>query len=917
MINKITERCINEIQDYLRDYIVENSSKNKNRKFTCFNRLAHKNNDEDPSAAIVPGSSGRYWTCFSCGARGDILKAVQYKEGIEGFNNQVRFLSEKYIIKIEKELDGTAVKYDNLKSKQNRSSDYSNSKNNNCNEPTEGKDFDLENSSKRDALNYHKEIVANYHYKDEQGNILYKICRRQWMDKGKSKKDFMAYTKDNNSWSFGIKNARHVIYKLPEVLKAIEDGESIFFVEGEKCVEQVFKLGLVGTTTAFGARGFSAYSKDYASSLSGANIVILPDNDESGQVFAKEVLKAVKEGAKSIKVLELPDLKLKGDIVDWVENGGTKEELIILAHDAKELIMEDYKEEDKAVGNIFEDEFCYYKYHKEQRINLSNFIINPKYYIESEQDTQIMADIVTEQGVTGERIFKNSDFDDVISFRKAINSFKTFYIGRVEDLQYIKFIISSKSCETMKGVTFSGFHRLNNQWCFVSEQGALDCEGMPMKDIVMQNQYAELNTNILEKDTITREELVLIAPYLFRFSILKNTSAILGYVSGLFLKEKLKNNKIQYNHLLIEGESSSGKSSAVKHVITPILCMEEGILNAAQCTDFALNKTASSSNFIPLILEEYKPHIIGKYKVDLISGVMRNSYDNYKGIKGVATLDKNRCFIPRASVILSGEVGIEETANVGRSLRVIFATSYFDEETKESLEKLKENQILLNKLGRSLLKEGLKMEEEKIKDLHTATFEKCIGNNIKNDRVKNSIANCILGIALLKMVFDNLDLNMQENIGFSIKEIISSIQKGAYEDLLDSGSSNKTVIEQNFETMNRMATNNELLRDIDYDAVLDLDGDFVLRLNYTSFYDRFVKYCREHNVTHEVLPLSSFKKQLSNMQYCKCYNKPVNFSVRLENPKDRKTFRSAVIYIGKLREKNVDIDFMADDNVVD
>ena len=385
----------------------------------------------------------------------------------------------------------------------------------------------------------------------------------------------------------------------------------------------------------------------------------------------------------------------------------------------------------------------------------------------------------------------------------------------------------------------------------------------------------------------------------------------------MFLKEKLKHNKIQYNHLLIEGESSSGKSSAVKYIVTPILCMEDGILNAAQCTDFALNKTASSSNFIPLILEEYKPHIIGKYKVDLISGVMRNSYDNYKGIKGVATLEKNRSFIPRASVILSGEVGIEETANIGRSLRVIFATSYFDEQTKDSLEKLKGNSILLNKLGASLLKEALKMEEEKIKEIHSAIFEKLIGNDIKNDRVKNSIANCMIGIALLKKVFDDLDLNMETCTGFTMKEIISSIEKGAYEDLLDGGSSNKTVIEQNFETMNRMAANNELLRNIDYDAVLDLDGDFVLRLNYTCFYDRFVKYCREHTVTHEVLPLSSFKKQLSNMQYCKSYNKPVNFSVRLENSKNKKTFRCAVIYINKLRAKNVDIDFIADVNMVD
>ena len=53
------------------------------------------------------------------------------------------------------------------------------------------------------------------------------------------------------------------------------------------------------------------------------------------------------------------------------------------------------------------------------------------------------------------------------------------------------------------------------------------------------------------------------------------------------------------------------------------------------------------------------------------------------------------------------------------------------------------------------------------------------------------------------------------------------------------------------------------------------------------------------------------------MQYCKCYNKPVNFSVRSGNPKDKKTFRSAVVYINKLREKNVDIDFMVDDDMGD
>ncbi|MBZ9621815.1 hypothetical protein G9F71_002905 [Clostridium sp. FP2] len=57
MRGKITERFISEIHDYLTDYIMEHSSKNKSRKFTCFNKSAHSHKDEDISATIVPGSS--------------------------------------------------------------------------------------------------------------------------------------------------------------------------------------------------------------------------------------------------------------------------------------------------------------------------------------------------------------------------------------------------------------------------------------------------------------------------------------------------------------------------------------------------------------------------------------------------------------------------------------------------------------------------------------------------------------------------------------------------------------------------------------------------------------------------------------------------------------------------------------------
>jgi hypothetical protein len=94
------------------------------------------------------------------------------------------------------------------------------------------------------------------------------------------------------------------------------------------------------------------------------------------------------------------------------------------------------------------------------------------------------------------------------------------------------------------------------------------------------------------------------------------------------------------NVLLLEGHSGSGKSSTLENVLVPLLGMDSHILNASDCTPTALNKSASSSNFMPLIIDEYKPSRIDKYRVNTLSNLLRNSYDLHKGIRGVPTLTK-------------------------------------------------------------------------------------------------------------------------------------------------------------------------------------------------------------------------------------------------------------------------------------
>jgi hypothetical protein len=61
-----------------------------------------------------------------------------------------------------------------------------------------------------------------------------------------------------------------------------------------------------------------------------------------------------------------------------------------------------------------------------------------------------------------------------------------------------------------------------------------------------------------------------------------------------------------------------------------------------------------------------------------------------------------------------------------------------------------------------------------------------------------------------------------------------------------------------------MAVNRLLDRGYDYDSVIDSDGDFVLRLNYGAFYDRFVRFCKDYNVAHEV---EGLKKKNVEVEY--------------------------------------------------
>jgi len=168
------------------------------------------------------------------------------------------------------------------------------------------------------------DVLPTYFYTDEKGKIIFGIVRTP-------QKQFMAVHLDGDGWAYGMGGVNPTIYNLPKVIDAVNKGELVFVVEGEKDADNMAKVGLTATTNPFGAGKWHA---EYSNYLKNADVVIIPDNDDVGRKHAEQVAQSLVGKAKSIKILELPNLPPKGDVSDWLGVGGTKEELLKLAEQA-------------------------------------------------------------------------------------------------------------------------------------------------------------------------------------------------------------------------------------------------------------------------------------------------------------------------------------------------------------------------------------------------------------------------------------------------------------------------------------------------------------------------------------------------------------------------------------------------------
>jgi hypothetical protein len=105
-----------------------------------------------------------------------------------------------------------------------------------------------------------------------------------------------------------------LLYRLPELLAARAAGvEEVQIYEGERKAELARKWGYCATCCPGGA---GKWLPDHAELLrSFKRAVVVPDNDEPGRQHADVVGRSLINVVPNIRLLELPNLPPKGDIV--------------------------------------------------------------------------------------------------------------------------------------------------------------------------------------------------------------------------------------------------------------------------------------------------------------------------------------------------------------------------------------------------------------------------------------------------------------------------------------------------------------------------------------------------------------------------------------------------------------------------
>lgn len=691
-----------------------------------------------------------------------------------------------------------------------------------------------------------QKLLGIFQFTDNKNNTLYFKAKFLKTDGSKE----LSYYHIENDKVINKRGSEEVIYNLYSTLKGMDEEKVIILTEGEKDANTMNSLLKNNGYVAASVKG----CKDL-SVLEGAKIYVCGDTGEAGEKYKQYIYNRLFNKAKKFKIINLPgidDLGDNKDCTDWIEAGRSKMDLLNAFK--RSLDLKNKYELQQDSGGIYKTVFKQKSDEiQEKKVYITNFKVIEAVTINYvDKDTQgIKLICKSSMGKVFEKIKEVSVFDDVKTFRNFLGSMELAYEGDLKDLIVLKKWINKYFI--YKNISLYDnpkFIYVSKQLCLVTSEGIL----FSNKIDVFGKSESNFNIDVIQKDQIKKDELKELMKSLFKFNTLPRTYSIIGTIINNFAVAQAVKLKVKMHHLLIVGSSGSGKTTIMTNVITPILNYPIGCIGSiGLITPFALIKDLSNGNY-SILFDEFKPSSLDRYKIPKLSETLRNLYDRAV----VSRSDKSfniTNFQLKRPIIIAGEESYpnQEKALIERSCIVYLSKNERTKEHTEAMKYLKENEIMLNKLGRSLIDTVLKLSVEEYSAIRDKASQSIKG---LNDRPLNTAINICTGIEILNKVLTGFELPIIENY---VDEIVSNVS----EEVLEGGEEAHSIVEQILILYNEMI---EDKRAYQLDSVVRLRADGIF-IKTSEMLNQIRFHIRNTGLNINVLSDSDFKKQAEKSGY--------------------------------------------------
>lgn len=516
-----------------------------------------------------------------------------------------------------------------------------------------------------------------------------------------------------------------------------------------------------------------------------------------------------------------------------------------------QIEAEDY---DPSLG-IMATNNCLYRRTETGRQQLTTFVIKPTSIIEfidnNDSEYTMYAQLDSSTGKKAAVVFVQPDWGSKSAFLKKLPHPDFAYIGGDTDVQRIFHILSHVQVPKKIGVRTIGMHCVKGSWHFACSGGSLSGTD-EVNELLLESDY-HLPTKLLKTQPADVAELQRIIPALFSFNSVDIVMPLVGWFVSTFYKERIFAFTRQYPLLFIFGAAGSGKTQSILALKNLYALEGDNVKSIADVTNFTLIKSASANNTIPLMLDEYKSSTFSPFQVKMVSKLIRAAYNNEAGERGTAS-QKIIQYLYKSPIIIAGEQTVTEPAARDRIVEVHLSKA-------ASMPHVEEFRCLQNlpleKLGRLLLNDALKIPQEKLKALYEECFKDVPAAYLDRPRVNQAIV--ATGIKLLTElmrpykldgIIDTAWENYWKTKSLTLDEEVAS--------------SSKTDVDRILEAIGLMAEVDryELTAGIDYKME---NGKLFIYMRH--IYQKYLKFAEEYKVEADTPNYTSFIKLIKKETY--------------------------------------------------